>query len=115
MGIGEEKLLSANLEYRSRSTLRPMMVRRTKLVRSRSRSGSVRSGDVDTVYSTVVGEGRRVRRCGWVVSIAWRYMICSRTSLCRCGGRVEPRFDDAHVANSKYLFLYQGRFCTGYR
>jgi hypothetical protein len=38
-------------------------------VRIRSRRGSVRCGDVETTYSIVVGEGRRVRRCGCVVSI----------------------------------------------
>jgi len=30
--------------------------------RIRRRRGSVRGGDVETVYSTVVGDGRRVRR-----------------------------------------------------
>lgn len=35
----------------------------------RSRSEGVRGGRVETVYSTVVGEGLRVRRCGLVVSI----------------------------------------------
>lgn len=40
------------------------------VVRRRSRSGNVRVGEVETVYSTVVGEGRRVRRWGVVVSMA---------------------------------------------
>lgn len=38
--------------------------------RIRRRSGSVRVGEVETVYSTVVGEGRRVHRRGVVVSIS---------------------------------------------
>lgn len=33
------------------------------------RSARVGGGEVDTVYSTVVGEGRRVSRCGVVVSM----------------------------------------------
>lgn len=41
-------------------------------MRIRSRRGSVRCGDVETTYSMVVGEGRRVRRCGCVVSIVLR-------------------------------------------
>jgi len=44
--------------------------RKMKVKRMRRRSGSVRSGEVETVYSTVVGEGRRDRRCGVVVSIS---------------------------------------------
>ena len=60
----------ANLEYRSSKTLKPRRMRRRTVVRRRRRRGSVRVGDVETTYSTVVGEGRRVRRCGCVVSIA---------------------------------------------
>ena len=45
-------------------------MRRRKVVRIRKRRGSVRCGDVETIYSMVVGEGRRVRRCGWVVNMA---------------------------------------------
>jgi len=44
-----------------------MRMRRVKIMRRRR--GSVRWGEVETVYSTVVGDGRRVRRWGVVVSI----------------------------------------------
>lgn len=50
--------------------LRPITRRNRKVRRIRRRRGRVRAGEVETVYSTVVGEGRRVRRCGCVVSIA---------------------------------------------
>lgn len=43
---------------------RPMTSRTKKVVINKRRSGRVRVGEVETVYSTVVGEGRRVRRCG---------------------------------------------------
>lgn len=43
--------------------------RKMNVRRMRSRRGRVRSGEVETVYSTVVGEGRRVRRRGVVVSM----------------------------------------------
>ncbi len=66
-----EKGLRRNLEYRSRRTDRPMQMRTRTVVRRRRRSGRVSVGEVETVYSTVVGEGRRVRRWGVVVSIAW--------------------------------------------
>ena len=52
-----------------------MKRRSRKVVTSRSWRGSVRVGDVETMYSTVVGEGRRVRRWGWVVSIS-KLEIC---------------------------------------
>lgn len=45
-------------------------MRRERIVRVvMRRSASVVGGEVDTVYSTVVGEGRRVSRCGVVVSM----------------------------------------------
>lgn len=47
-----------------------IMRRKMNVKRMRRRSGSVRVGEVETVYSTVVGEGRRVRRWGVVVSIS---------------------------------------------
>ena len=50
--------------------LRPIMRRRMSVTSRRRRSGSVSFGAVDTVYSTVVGDGRRVRRWGWIVNIA---------------------------------------------
>lgn len=46
------------------------MRRRRNVRRIRRRTGRVGVGEVETVYSTVVGEGRRVRRWGCVVSIA---------------------------------------------
>lgn len=49
----------------SATTRRKMCVNRIK-----SRKARVRVGNVETVYSTVVGEGRRVRRWGVVVSIS---------------------------------------------
>ena len=49
---------------------RPTETRRRRVVRRSRRRGSVRTGEVETVYSTVVGEGRRVRRWGVVVSMA---------------------------------------------
>ena len=50
------------------------MRRRKRNVRAISRRrGRVRSGRVETVNSTVVGEGRRMRRWGWVVSISALY------------------------------------------
>lgn len=45
-------------------------MRRRMVVRRSRRRGRVRVGAVETVYSIVVGEGRRVRRWGVVVSIA---------------------------------------------
>jgi hypothetical protein len=45
------------------------MKRRSHVRARRRRSGSVDGGMVETVYSTVVGEGRRVWRFGVVVSI----------------------------------------------
>ena len=50
--------------------MRPMMIRRRNVKNIRIWREMVRLGDVETVYSAVVGEGRRVRRCGWIVSIA---------------------------------------------
>lgn len=50
--------------------LNPKTRRRRMVVVIRRRRGSVRDGEVETVNSTVVGEGRRVRRLGVVVSIA---------------------------------------------
>lgn len=47
-----------------------MEIRRRMVVKRRRRRGSVSTGKVETVYSTVVGEGRRVRRCGGFVNIA---------------------------------------------
>jgi len=46
------------------------MRRRRKVRRMSRRTGRLKVGEVETVYSTVVGEGRRVRRWGCVVSIA---------------------------------------------
>jgi hypothetical protein len=48
------------------------MKRRRKVARRRSRRDRVRGGTVETVYSIVVGEGRRVWRWGAVVSILRR-------------------------------------------
>lgn len=46
-------------------------MRRKIIVRiKRRRRGRVSGGEVETVYSTVVGDGRRVRRWGATVSIA---------------------------------------------
>ena len=41
------------------------------MVRRSNRRGSVSVGEVETVYSTVVGEGRLARRWGVVVSMAF--------------------------------------------
>jgi len=54
----------------------PMEMRRRMMVRRSSRRATVRVGDVETVYSTVVGEGRLVRRWGVVVSIALSELSC---------------------------------------
>lgn len=56
-------------EYRRKRIERPMIRRKRKVLRIRRRKGKVSVGDVETVYSTVVGEGRRVRRWGGVVSM----------------------------------------------
>ena len=53
--------------------LRPR--RRRMVARRRSLSSTVSAGIVETVYSIVVGEGRRVRRWGAVVSILWRMLV----------------------------------------
>lgn len=60
---------SKYLEYRSRRTVSATTRRKTNVKMMRRRRGSVRVGEVETVYSTVVGEGRRVLRWGVFVSI----------------------------------------------
>lgn len=49
--------------------LKPRTRRRRKVARRRRRRGRVKGGIVETVYSIVVGEGRRMWRWGAVVSI----------------------------------------------
>lgn len=49
-------------EYRIRGIERSRKRRRRWVVRRRMRRGRVRRGRVETVYSIVVGEGRRVWR-----------------------------------------------------
>jgi hypothetical protein len=56
-------------EYRRRRRVRPTRRRKRIVDRIRRRRGRVSVGDVETMYSTVVGEGRRVRRWGGVVSM----------------------------------------------
>jgi hypothetical protein len=55
-----------------------MRKRMKKVARIRRRRESVRWGDVETMYSIVVGDGRRVRRCGWVLSIALLWYVVDR-------------------------------------
>jgi hypothetical protein len=57
------------LLYRRRRVLKPRTSRRRNVARRRSRRETVSGGRVETVYSIVVGEGRRVWRWGMVVSI----------------------------------------------
>lgn len=54
--------MRTNLEYSSRRTVDPTRARTRKVVMMRSLRERVRIGDVETVNSTVVGDGRRVRR-----------------------------------------------------
>lgn len=58
--------------------LKPRTRRRRAVARRRSRRVSVRGGTVETVYSIVVGEGRRVCRWGAVVSILRRMVVRGR-------------------------------------
>ena len=60
--------------------LRPRSRRRRAVARRMSRRGRVRGGMVETVYSIVVGEGRRVCRWGAVVSI-WGWLEEVRRKL----------------------------------
>lgn len=50
--------------------LKPRRTRRKSVARKRSRRANVCDGMVETMNSTVDGEGRRVRRWGNVVSIS---------------------------------------------
>ncbi len=58
------------MEYRRSNTLRPIVKRKTMVRMKRRRRGRVSGGPVETVYSTVVGDGLRVRRYGETVSMA---------------------------------------------
>jgi len=60
------------------------MMRKRRVTKMRTWREMVRCGDVETVYSTVVGEGRRVRRCGWTVNIALLTLSCSGYFLLLC-------------------------------
>ena len=71
-----ERGLRRNLEKRRRRIDRPIDTRRRSVVRRSRRKGAVSVGEVETVYSTVVGEGRRVRRWGVVVSMAFLFGFC---------------------------------------
>ena len=58
MAKGESRYFA----YRVRQMERTRRMRMVCVRRMRRRRGRVRGGEVETVYSTVVGEGRRVRR-----------------------------------------------------
>jgi hypothetical protein len=58
------------LEKRRRRAMEPVTRRRIRrLRRRRRRVGRVASGWLEMMYSTVVGEGRRIWRCGLAVSM----------------------------------------------
>lgn len=86
-GNGEAKEDCRSLKRRRRSVLRPI-VRRIRSVKAiRRRRVRVSGGEVETVYSTVVGEGRRVRRYGCTVNISEGFVFAN--SSLHAGERVK--------------------------
>lgn len=62
VGRGVASGVERYLLYSTRNIDKPRKMRRVCVRSMRARRGRVMGGEVETVYSTVVGEGRRVRR-----------------------------------------------------